>query len=306
MSKTVDLDINNYDLQDILNLFKIPINFDESDLKQAKQFVLKTHPDKSKLGSEYFLFYSKAYKMIFSIWEFRKKNYNSKKVHNVTYDPDGDIEKGLLLDIFFNKNKEFENKIKFNEWFNNQFEKNKMVNEIDEKGYGSWLSDTVKDENRDEEDYTNVTMSNMNEAFERKKTKVRALVIKEDIQELWSLNSKVAASNLMGDAPQTYDSDLFSGLGYQDLYKAHTESVIPVTNEDYHNTRKFNNVNEYVSYRNSQESKPLSEQQSLQYLNNRSKKEEEQSIRRGYELAKQSEITDKKNQDFWAGLQLLK
>lgn len=168
MSKTVDLDINNYDLQDILNLFKIPINFDESDLKQAKQFVLKTHPDKSKLGSEYFLFYSKAYKMIFSIWEFRKKNYNSKKVHNVTYDPDGDIEKGLLLDIFFNKNKEFENKIKFNEWFNNQFEKNKMVNEIDEKGYGSWLSDTVKDENRDEEDYTNVTMSNMNEAFERK------------------------------------------------------------------------------------------------------------------------------------------
>ena len=56
---SVDLDINNYNLQDILSLFKIPVNFDERDLKKAKQIVLKTHPDKSKLPAEYFLFYSK-------------------------------------------------------------------------------------------------------------------------------------------------------------------------------------------------------------------------------------------------------
>jgi hypothetical protein len=55
---SVDLDINNYNLQDILSLFKIPVNFDEHDMKRAKQIVLKTHPDKSKLPAEYFLFYS--------------------------------------------------------------------------------------------------------------------------------------------------------------------------------------------------------------------------------------------------------
>ena len=38
---SVDLDINNYNLEDILNLFKIPVNFDEQDLKRAKQVVLK-------------------------------------------------------------------------------------------------------------------------------------------------------------------------------------------------------------------------------------------------------------------------
>ena len=53
----MDLDINNYNLDDLLKLFKISAHFGESDLKKAKQIVLKTHPDKSGLPSEYFLFY---------------------------------------------------------------------------------------------------------------------------------------------------------------------------------------------------------------------------------------------------------
>jgi len=52
-----DLDISHYNLDDILNLFHIPMNFDENNLKMAKSIVLKTHPDKSKLDPKYFLFY---------------------------------------------------------------------------------------------------------------------------------------------------------------------------------------------------------------------------------------------------------
>ena len=55
-----DLDLSNYDLQDILNLFQIPENFTEADLKKAKRQVLKLHPDKSRIDSKYFLFYSKV------------------------------------------------------------------------------------------------------------------------------------------------------------------------------------------------------------------------------------------------------
>ena len=62
---SVDLDISHYNLQDILSLFKVPINFDEQDMKRAKAIVLKTHPDKSKLPPEYFRFYSQAYKMLY-------------------------------------------------------------------------------------------------------------------------------------------------------------------------------------------------------------------------------------------------
>ena len=52
----VDLDINNYSLDDILSLFNISHEFTHDDLKTAKKMVLKTHPDKSKLDKEYFLF----------------------------------------------------------------------------------------------------------------------------------------------------------------------------------------------------------------------------------------------------------
>ena len=36
----MDLNIENYDLDDILKLFKIPKNFLEEDLKAAKKIVL--------------------------------------------------------------------------------------------------------------------------------------------------------------------------------------------------------------------------------------------------------------------------
>ena len=53
-----NLDIQTYSLKDLLNLF----NLNEKDvitiedIKRAKLIVLKMHPDKSKLSSDYFLF----------------------------------------------------------------------------------------------------------------------------------------------------------------------------------------------------------------------------------------------------------
>jgi hypothetical protein len=174
-----------------------------------------------------------------------------------------------------------------------------LHNESEMKGYGDWLKtdediDTVK----------NVSMATMKHEFDKKKSEARSLIVREDIQEIWGNNS-ISSSELSNDAPGTYDSGLFSGLGFQDLYKAHTETVIPVTEEDYEQKQKFNNVNEFVSYRNSQDTKPLSEQQAQQYLDQRNSKEEEKAVRRAYELAKQTEQSKQKNQEFWSGMQLL-
>ena len=58
----IDLDLNHYDLDDLLQLFKIKSSYTESDLKQCRKTVMKMHPDKSNLPSEYFIFFSKAYK----------------------------------------------------------------------------------------------------------------------------------------------------------------------------------------------------------------------------------------------------
>jgi len=299
---SVDLDINNYNLQDILSLFKIPVNFDEHDMKRAKQIVLKTHPDKSKLSADYFLFYSKAYKMLYSVWEFKKRgDVDSKNPKNTEYSNYSDEDKSVLLDQFFESNEKFKKSANFNRWFNEQFERNKLSNEYEEKGYGDWL----KTDDDLEEPAKNVSMATMKQEFDKKKEKARSLIVREEVEEIWSNNS-ISSSELSNDAPGTYDSGLFSGLGFQDLYKAHTETVIPVTEEDYEQKQKFGSVNEYMSYRNNQDTKPLSEQQAEQYLKQRNEKDEEKAVRRAYELAKQTEMAKQKNQEFWSGLQLLK
>ena len=59
-----DLDINNYNLEDILQLFKLPYNFTEQDLKNSYRRALKFHPDKSDLNTEYYYFFMKAYKVV--------------------------------------------------------------------------------------------------------------------------------------------------------------------------------------------------------------------------------------------------
>ena len=298
---SVDLDIQNYNLQDILSLFKLSPHFNEADLKRAKQMVLKTHPDKSKLPSDYFLFYSKAYKMLYSVWEFRKcSEIDSSKPQNTDYTAISDEDKRVLLDQFFDSNEKFKQNKQFNRWFNDQFEKNKLLNESQEKGYGDWLKTSD-----DIDPIQNVSMATMKQEFDKKKMQARSLIVVEDIEETWTNNS-ISSSELSNDAPGTYDSGLFSGLGFQDLYKAHTETVIPVTDEDYEKKHKFNSVNEFVSYRNGQDTKPLSEIQAQQYLEQKNRREEELAVRRAYELAKQTELANQKNQEFWSGIQLLK
>ena len=179
----LDLDINNYDLHDILVLFDIPMNFNEADLKRAKQMVLRTHPDKSKLSPDYFRFYSSAYKTLFSVWEFRKKgdvgkdNQNTEYVTIVEHD-----EKGKALGAFFDENRDLKKPDNFNDWFNTQFNNNKMSTESDEKGYDDWL----RNEDVDEEESTNIkSMAAMGEEIEKRKTilRDRSLVVRKDIQD---------------------------------------------------------------------------------------------------------------------------
>lgn len=304
MSQEMDLDIEHYSLDDILNLFKIPSAFKESDLKKAKQIVLKTHPDKSKLPADYFRFYSKAYKVLFEIWEFRKKAIVDPKDSNTEYSSRDLIpeEKKILLDNLFKEEKQFQNSKDFNKWFNDQFNQHKVETETSNKGYQDWLK---SDEGTDSTPQGKMSMAVLGQEFEKKKKEARSLIVHKEIEEI-GLFSSSAFSSLDSQAPSNFDSGLFSSLQYQDVYKAHTETVIPITEEDYHSREKFSSVNDYMAFRNGQNMKPLSEQQATQYLDQRAKKEEEMATSRAYQLAKQTEEAQKKNQHFWSGLQKIK
>jgi curved DNA-binding protein CbpA len=305
MSTNMDLNIDNYDLDDIFNLFGIPKNFVEEDVKAAKKIVLKTHPDKSGLHPDYFRFYSKAYKKLYFIWQF--KSVSNKKTYDevvIEYNDEEDSKtnlsehkKGTLKD-FLSINK-IDKGEKFNKWFNDLFEKNKIHNDEETSGYGDWLKS-----NEDIDEDKKISYTQMGEEIEKKKQHVRSLVVHKGIDELYSNFS--GASNLTGDSPECFSSDLFSSLQYEDLKKAHVESVIPVTMEDYNNVKKFNNLNEYNIYRNSQNNVPLSEIQAAEYLNNKNKQEEIQTTNRAYKLAKQLEETNKNQSNFWGSITKIK
>ena len=173
----LDLNIHNYDLNDILNLFKLNVNFNASDLKQTYKMVLKTHPDKSNFPHEYFLFFSRAFKILKQIYDYREKRIKSLKrgehcVLTGTYDPEKFDEKNrdAIVEKFLKRSD-------FNSWFNTMFERVKIKDECDE-GYGDWLQSN-------ENINTDVaTRANMNSMIENKKRQLKELVVYEGIQDM--------------------------------------------------------------------------------------------------------------------------
>ena len=228
----VDLDINNYELNDLLELFNLKTIYDLEDLKTAKKIVLKMHPDKSKLLPEYFLFYCKAYKRLCSLYLIKNKNLQKIEETEYTKDIDESIKNVLDKNIFLQENKNF------NKAFNEMFEKHNIK---EKQGYGEWLKDTYEHDNKIEFD-NNISWD---DKINIKKKEMKTLVKYNGVDNLFFNTS----ASFIDDEVINNNSDLFSSLTYQDLKQAHTETLIPVTDEDYDNVLKFNTLNEYKIYR---------------------------------------------------------
>ena len=106
-----------------------------------------------------------------------------------------------------------------------------------------------------------------------------------------------------------YDSNftsnsLFSGdgMGYTDLRQAYVESVIPVTEDDYRRTQKFNSVDEYKRHRDSSNTVPLSKEEAMKQLFKENKQKDEESAALAYFYAQQTEKAQKNQANFWSGL----
>jgi hypothetical protein len=128
----MDLNLDNYELLDLLALFKLDFDFNEHDLKQVKKMVLQTHPDKSNLDKEYFLFFSEAYKIIYAVYKFRHKSTSSPNTYNTSYYVEKDEQKEALLS-------EISKKPNFNKIFNELFDQYKLHDNDSDTGYGEWL-----------------------------------------------------------------------------------------------------------------------------------------------------------------------
>lgn len=269
----VDLDINNYSLEELLSLFQISSRWQreltEEDMKKAKSIVLRTHPDKSGLDSRFFLFYSSAYKLLHSIWKTMSHN-NSSTIYDENYlqEIQEKQESKKALDGFLSKKTPEE----FNEWFNQTFETINGKNMSLRDGYGEWLG---SEEDLEEGSHDNIMLE------QKKKLSNKYALI--TIDKIYSNNG---GAEQLEDTQEEYSAGLFSSLPYEDLKKAHTETVIPITDEDYQNVRTFKNVSEYMKYRDESLKNKETKEDIIYEIR---KKEEVQELERTYELTKQME-----------------
>ena len=287
-----DLNIDNYDLEDLLNLFHLNYEFDENDLKRAKTLALKTHPDKSGLNKEVFLFFMKAYKMIESIYEFKLKR--AKCARNTSYENEkmeSDKKTLLLKKLDGMKAKDF------NKWFNKMFEKVKVNDDDVDSGYGKWFK---SDEDVNEETVTN--KRDMEAVFNKKKAASRELVLHKGVNEM----VHGGGYDLTRSRPEEYSSDIFSKLQYDDLRKAHTETVVPVTHEDYLRRKKYNNVESLKKDRAENNPAMLSLAQSKELLRGRKSKEQMGNTQRAFKILKREEEITRANKEWWKELRTLK
>ena len=132
-----DLNINNYTLEDLLNLFRLDYNFTIDDLKKAKKIALKTHPDKSGLDQKVFLFFLKAYKMCETIYKFRVKRQDLNLNTTFKYENLETLNEKQKEQLLYKKLNGKSAK-EFNKWFNDMFEKVKMHDEELDEGYGDF------------------------------------------------------------------------------------------------------------------------------------------------------------------------
>ena len=294
----LDLDIKNYNLEDITNLFNIQIVFDEAELRKAKLIVLQTHPDKSKLPKEYFLFFSSAYKMLYQVFTFRNgKNRNKKEnykeiIDEETVDPGEDSMK-----LCVEKVKRL-NSAEFNKLFNEHYERCKIQMDED-AGYEEWFRSQQTD---DDESSPIETWDQRVSEIDRKKQTLReslSLVSKNELQSVNIYGGGSQGYALGQGAPKEHSSGLFSSLQYEDLKKAHTETVIPVTHEDFVNSKKFNNSQDLKVFRDvNLKSYSYDKQEAINKKNAQTYVEEEENTHRAFTMAKQDELAQEMNKKF--------
>jgi len=270
----MDLNLENYKYEELLCLFKIN-QLNSENLKKAKKIVLKTHPDKCNLDKKVFLFFSSAYKKLVYVFEF-VKNYKSKlDIESYEYDYESHTEDEEGLHKLLRNDKDFSKN--FNELFESTYIKN-------DDGYNSWL--------KSDEDVHSIEINK--QEMENIRNEVRnSLVVKQEI------NGISSSQHYSFEDQTTYGSDIFSKFQYEDLKKAHHESLIPVTDEDYNNIKKYNNVNQLENSRAKEITKPPSLEQSKDYLNKINKQQEDSSIHTAFNLIHNDEEIRKRENTWW-------
>ena len=264
-----NLDINTYSLEEMFSLFDLTYDLTEESMRAAKKKVLMIHPDKSKLSSEYFLFYKQAYEIILDIYK-QKNRIQNAPLSATVYNPEVTKTKGIgnqQTETVNNYNpKEIQGK-KFNDKFNELYETN-MAKKTDPSKHDWFRQESAQDDLAGR----NINSKNMGEAIEE--IKVRQS-LNQNLNNQMSVYNGVREIRPMGFGTSYYEDaddsqntsyvecDIFSKLKFDDLRKVHRDqTVFAVSEKDFSKVTQYKNVDQYVNAREQNKGTAMSKEES--------------------------------------------
>ena len=275
----LDINIDNYNLYELLGLFKLNEGFTHEELKSAKQVVYATHPDKSGLDKKYFLFFSKAYRLIVQVNEFKTKSTKQDVDKHLSFQEmtaDGvEPYKQKIIDGFSKD-------AGFNKKFNELFDKHYIKPEEDSEGHGEWLS----------------SKEEIDRSYENRKKESRALTTTNQVIDGLGAYSSLEVSNLGSSVGS------FTSTGkYEDVKNIYTrDSVIGVSEEDYDKSKVHSSVDSLRAARDSQDLTPLDAESANRVIRKGEEQEDKQDTARAFKLVKEEEAHKTERKGFWSNL----
>lgn len=270
-----NLDINKYSLIELFALFDIanPTVITEPDIKRAKKKVLMTHPDKSGLAADYFLFYKKAFDIVVKFWEIQNKQNQTITEENTKYntkDLSKTVDKSVKKVIQDLSPQDFQKR------FNKLFEENMYEKPNPEKN--QWFSNEAPTYVVNE----TVNNKNMGAIIEKIKETQNGMVKYRGVENL----STASGKNLYDDTEEDggyVSSDIFGKLKYDDLRKVHKDQTVFVVSErDFDKVQQYKSVDHFVKERDANTGKPMEKLEAERMLAEKNQAYREQMMKKEY------------------------
>lgn len=249
-----NLNINDYSMREILELYELSDNPSQADLQDAKKRMLMMHPDKSQMDPEYFRFYRGCYDRIVEYHAMlNKQTQDVKKLGAVAFKP------------FQHENAEQMREAigktggggagADGDRFNALFEKHGVDREKQERSRNRWEWFS-----RDEPAAA-APVAKINKAdeigaqMEQMRSKTASVVV---FKEMSPLVLSAGGSNFNEDeedetaaAGHYVSSDPFSKLRFDDIRRVHKDqTILPVGEKEFAKRQQFASVKDYERARN--------------------------------------------------------
>ena len=286
---THNLNISTYSLDELLGLFDISSHHTITleDMKRAKKKVLMLHPDKSKLGPEYFLFYKKALDIVAQYFQHQNRQHLDVAAQNTKYSAPV-APKSHNQQI--NQSIQNMGTQQYQEKFNQLFEEN-MAKKID-PSKNAWFSNN-------DPIYENVqakSASQMSEVLATIKQKNHAMIQYSGVMDMQS-SSGTNFYDDEEDASHYVSSDPFSKLKYDDLRKVHKDqTVFAVSESDYQKAPKYSSVDHFVRERG-QTGPPIDKFEAEKILAHREREMQQKMMQRQHQSNLQTMHYEEKNKN---------